>query len=156
MSRSTCWLKNKLSILRHLLRSRPSLEIGKKNLEHAQHNTKGNKLTGVASKITLIPRSLVDRATATIDSSDSAGETAFMTMRVGKQTSSSTNKYRTMTAENNATVLGDHCVKKAQGSAGSKQGITMLNSIRIVDPNPELGRPQSPMTRTMDPLACYS
>ena len=59
-----------------------------------------------------------------------------------------------MTADNNATVLGDHCVKKVQGSVGSKLGITMLDSMRIVDPILNLEGPQS--TMTMNPLSCYS
>jgi hypothetical protein len=77
-----------------------------------------------------------------------------MTMRVGKQNSISANNYRIMTADNNATVLGDHCAKKVQGSIGSTLGITMLNSMHIVDPILDLKCPQS--TMTMNPSSCYS
>ena len=130
-----------------------STKFGKKNLEHAQHNTKGPKFAGVARQATAIPRPLVERVITTLDSSDSEGEQAFMTMRVVRQVPIATNNYRIMTADNNATVLGDHC-PKVQGSVGSKLGITMLNSMRIVDPIHDLEHPQSIMT--MNPLSCYS
>ncbi len=77
-----------------------------------------------------------------------------MTMRVVKQTPIPADDYRIMTTNNNTTVLGDHCANKVQGLVGSKLCITMLNSIRIVDPIQDLEAPQS--TMTMNPLSCYS
>ena len=129
-------------------------KFGKKNHEHVQQGTTRTKFAGVASKSTSIPQSLVRRAITTIDTSDSEGEMAFMTMRVVKQNPIPANNYRIMTADNNATVLGDHCANKVQGSVGSNLGITMLNSMRIVDPILDLEGPQS--TMTMNPLSCYS
>ena len=128
--------------------------FGKKNHEHVQQGTSRTKFAGVASRSTSIPQSLVRRAITTIDTSDSEGEMAFMTMRVVKQNPIPANNYRIMTADNNATVLGDHCANKVQGSVGSELGITMLNSIRIVDPIQDLEDPQSAMT--MNPLSCFS
>jgi hypothetical protein len=129
-------------------------KFGKKNPEHVQQGTSRTKFAGVASKSTSIPQPLVRRAITTIDSSDSEGEMAFMTMRVVKQTPIPADDYRIMTTNNNATVLGNHCANKVQGLVGSKLGITMLNSIRIVDPIQDLEAPQS--TMTMNPLSCYS
>ena len=131
-----------------------SAKFGKKNTENAQHSTKGSKLAGVASKTSLMPRSLVERVITTIDSSDCEGETAFMTMRVVRQTPIATNNYRIMTADNNTNVLGDHCPKKVQRSVGSKLGITMFNSMRVVDHIQELEHPQ--LSMTMNPFSCYS
>ena len=57
-----------------------SAKFGNNNLEYAQQSTKGTKFAGVASNAASIPRSLVERAITTIDSSDTEGEMAFMTM----------------------------------------------------------------------------
>jgi hypothetical protein len=132
-----------------------STKFGKKHIEDAKHNTKGTKFAGISRKppVTVIPRPLVKRVISTYDSSDSEGEKAFMTMRVVQQIPIATNNYRIMTNDNNATVLGDHC-PKVQGSVGSKLGITMFNSMRIVDPIQDLERPQSIMT--IDPLSHHS
>ena len=102
-------------------------KFGKKNHEHVQQGTQRAKFARVASKSTSIPRPLVRRAITTLDSSHSEGDMAFMSMRVGKQNSIFANNYRIMTAHNNATVLGDLCAKKVQGSVGSKLSITVLS-----------------------------